>query len=393
MKDSIGLLVILSFFALSSIAQDYTKSKFITVRGRVESVSGESLQFATIRVRNTRLGTATDKSGNFSLDVPVQSKLTVSSVGYLQEEVTINNNNYIVVLLKKSQRIDSVIITSPSNIDLNPQLIRQRFRDYKDDDRIFTVIEVSAQFPGGSHKFKDYLIKNLNYPDSSLVSGVNGSLALKFTVGKEGYLKNIRIIKGLDKFCDSLVLHVFRNSPQWFPAIQNGNKVEEDLDFSIRFSNIGLSESKVETRKINTEPKVDNAPKEETVNTIYEKYSKVKMSSKEFDYASKLVENITDTVVLNLYFDSLIYKKFKPVLLKEREKYDKAKAKFYEENLSEFRRILSNYFAASYTVEEIRYLIKMYSGKIGRSIAFKQLVASSEIEYFYLESFMKSVGK
>ena len=133
--------------------------------------------------------------------------------------------------------------------------------------------------------------------------------------------------------------------------------------------------------------------KEEIINSIRENYSKVVMSSKEFQYASQLVNRITDTSILNLYFDSVVYRKFRPLGLKERTKYDKAKAMFYAEGLSEFRRILSNYFASSYSIDEIKYLDKMYAGEIGRSIALKQIASSSEMEYFYLESFMKSFAK
>lgn len=393
MKGPFSLLIIFSLFVVSTFAQDYTKSKLVTVRGRVESFSGEPLLSATIRVPNTTLGTATDKIGNFSLEVPVSCKITVSSVGYQEEEITCNNNNYLVVFLNKRKRIDSAVINSASIVEVIPQLENERFNYYEKSDRIFTRVEVSSQFPGGEKKFKDYIIKNLVYPDSSLMSGVEGSLALKFTVDNNGYLKNIRIIKGLDKFCDSLALLVFRNSPQWLPAIQNGRQVEEDIDYVIRFSRNGSSGSKIETPKSNKESKVDVAPKEEIISSINKKYSKMTISGKEFEYASQLVREITDTSILNLYFDSVIYRKFRPLGLNERTKYDKAKAMFYGEGLTEFRRILSNFFASSYTINEIKYLHKMYSGEIGRSIALKQIASSSEMEYYYLESFMKSLGK
>ena len=106
MKGLFTLLVLLSFLGLNTFAQDYSKSKFITVRGRVESVSGEPLPSATIRVPNTTFGSATDKNGNFSLEVPVSCKITVSSVGYIDEEIACNNNNYLVVFLNKRKRID-----------------------------------------------------------------------------------------------------------------------------------------------------------------------------------------------------------------------------------------------------------------------------------------------
>lgn len=393
MKGPFSLLIIFSLFVVSTFAQDYTKSKLVTVRGRVESFSGEPLLSATIRVPNTTLGTATDKIGNFSLEVPVSCKITVSSVGYQEEEITCNNNNYLVVFLNKRKRIDSAVINSASIVEVIPQLENERFNYYEKSDRIFTRVEVSSQFPGGEKKFKDYIIKNLVYPDSSLMSGVEGSLALKFTVDNNGYLKNIRIIKGLDKFCDSLALLVFRNSPQWLPAIQNGRQVEEDIDYVIRFSRNGSSGSKIETPKSNKESKVDVAPKEEIISSINKKYSKMTISGKEFEYASQLVREITDTSILNLYFDSVIYREFRPLGLNERTKYDKAKAMFYGEGLTEFRRILSNFFVSSYTINEIKYLHKMYSGEIGRSIALKQIASSSEMEYYYLESFMKSLGK
>ncbi len=236
MKNPICLLVALFLFLLPTTAQDYTKSKFITLRGRIESISGEPLTFATIRVKNTRLGTYSNIKGEFELNVPLLCKLEVSSVGFLDEEVSCNNNSYLTIVLRKKVRTDSITIISSSLSEINPRLEKLRYHDYKSEEQIFTRIEVSAQFPGGSSKFREYLKNNIFYPDTSLLTGVEGVVVVKFTVGANGYLKNIVIIKGLDKYCDSLVVQAFRSMPAWFPAIQNGRKVDEELEYNVRFT-------------------------------------------------------------------------------------------------------------------------------------------------------------
>lgn len=85
---------------------------FISVKGRVTNKDGEPVIGATVVVRGTQKSAMTDASGKFSLtDVPENAVILISSIGYLAQEVTVNNQNEINVILKEQiSALNQVIV-------------------------------------------------------------------------------------------------------------------------------------------------------------------------------------------------------------------------------------------------------------------------------------------
>ena len=86
---------LLTFLALgSALAQN------ITVKGEVKDANtGEGVPFASIQVKGTMTGTATDANGNYSIDVPRNATLIFSSIGYLNQEAAVEGRGVINILL------------------------------------------------------------------------------------------------------------------------------------------------------------------------------------------------------------------------------------------------------------------------------------------------------
>ncbi len=86
---------LLTFLALgSALAQN------ITVKGEVKDANtGEGVPFASIQVKGTMTGTATDANGNYSIDVPRNATLIFSSIGYLNQEAAVEGRTVVNILL------------------------------------------------------------------------------------------------------------------------------------------------------------------------------------------------------------------------------------------------------------------------------------------------------
>ena len=86
---------LLTFLALgSALAQT------ISVKGKVtDANTGESVPFASIQVKGTMTGTATDADGNYTIDVPRNAVLIFSSIGYLNQEAAVEGRGVINILL------------------------------------------------------------------------------------------------------------------------------------------------------------------------------------------------------------------------------------------------------------------------------------------------------
>ena len=99
---------LLTFLALgSALAQN------ITVKGEVKDANtGEGVPFASIQVKGTMTGTATDADGNYSIDVPRNATLIFSSIGYLNQEAVVEGRNVINILLAPdTENLEEAVIT------------------------------------------------------------------------------------------------------------------------------------------------------------------------------------------------------------------------------------------------------------------------------------------
>ncbi len=87
----------------------------IIVRGKIMSDENTPLAGAVIRVTGTSYGTASGTNGNFEIrDVPLNSTLAISFVGYTSQELKVNGStNYFLVKMEKAQNtLDAVTVVS-----------------------------------------------------------------------------------------------------------------------------------------------------------------------------------------------------------------------------------------------------------------------------------------
>jgi len=82
------------------------------ITGKISSESGEGLPGVTILVKGTNAGTATDAAGNYALSVPNGSgTLVVSFIGFLTQEVTINNRTAINITMQPDVKaLEEVVV-------------------------------------------------------------------------------------------------------------------------------------------------------------------------------------------------------------------------------------------------------------------------------------------
>jgi len=82
------------------------------IRGKVSNEKGEPITGASISVKGTKKGTASDTNGDFELtDVPAGSVIIISSIGYESREIIIGNNRNLVIHLQSAaSALDEMII-------------------------------------------------------------------------------------------------------------------------------------------------------------------------------------------------------------------------------------------------------------------------------------------
>lgn len=113
-SGSLSMVPIAPLFASPSVYAA-TQQK---VTGTVKDSKGEVLSGATITLKGTRNKTQTDVNGNFELsDVPSGATLTVSMIGYLNQDVPVTGGTVNVVLVEDSQGLDEVVVVGYGSLD------------------------------------------------------------------------------------------------------------------------------------------------------------------------------------------------------------------------------------------------------------------------------------
>ena len=84
-----------------------------TISGRIsDAKTSEAIPNASIIVKGTNLGTSTNENGAFSLSVPDNSSvLVITSLGYVNKEITINGVvNNIELSVSETRNLDEVVV-------------------------------------------------------------------------------------------------------------------------------------------------------------------------------------------------------------------------------------------------------------------------------------------
>src|SRR5690606_35130433 len=83
------------------------------VKGKVSNSSGEGLPGVTILVANTSVGTVSDFEGHYALEVPDNSVLVFSFIGFLQREIAISGQSVLNVTLQEDTKsLEEVVVTA-----------------------------------------------------------------------------------------------------------------------------------------------------------------------------------------------------------------------------------------------------------------------------------------
>jgi TonB family protein len=71
----------------------------------------------------------------------------------------------------------------------------------------------------------EYLQTNVRYPEEAEKQNLEGRVILTFVVGKDGSIRNAKVVKSVDPLLDAEALRVINAMPNWTPGRQNGKPV------------------------------------------------------------------------------------------------------------------------------------------------------------------------
>lgn len=93
------------------ITKSNSADKIIRITGKVTDTNGEPIIGANVSTKGTTLGTITDINGSFLLDVPSETVISISYIGYLTQEVKVKQQTSLNIVLKEdTQALEEVVV-------------------------------------------------------------------------------------------------------------------------------------------------------------------------------------------------------------------------------------------------------------------------------------------
>ncbi|HET6766299.1 MAG TPA: energy transducer TonB [Chitinophagaceae bacterium] len=134
--------------------------------------------------------------------------------------------------------------TRKENMELFTGSVKNGKIDWVNERIDFTCyypVGISAEFPGGDAKLKQYLEKNIEYPDSLAERGINARLVVDFEIDSTGKVVNTAVRNSPDTLFSAIVQNTFSRMPKWKPAVTNGKPVSVRFEQQVNFIS-GVSE-------------------------------------------------------------------------------------------------------------------------------------------------------
>lgn len=108
----------------------------------------------------------------------------------------------------------------------------------KPQDSTFTIYEVadkSPEFWKGDDALPAFVLDNLEYPNVAKNQNIEGTVQLTFIVETNGFVSNIKALKGVNGGCTEEAIRVMKYS-KWKPAEKNGKYVRYRMNYPITFN-------------------------------------------------------------------------------------------------------------------------------------------------------------
>ncbi len=100
----------------------------------------------------------------------------------------------------------------------------------------FAAVETKPAFAGGdASEFSKWVGSQIVYPQDAIDQKLEGRVILQFTVNKEGEVKDVKVLRGVNELLDAEAVRVVSSSPKWESGAQNGIPVAVKYTFPVVF--------------------------------------------------------------------------------------------------------------------------------------------------------------
>lgn len=113
--------------------------------------------------------------------------------------------------------------------------VYQTLKNKSVGDSIFQIVEEMPEFPGGFDAMTGFVASNIKYPQDAIDEGKEGRVFVSFVVEKDGWVSNVKVLKGVCESIDEEAARVVRGMPRWKPGKKDGKPARVSFQMPISF--------------------------------------------------------------------------------------------------------------------------------------------------------------
>ena len=105
----------------------------------------------------------------------------------------------------------------------------------KRQGKVYDVVEVMPEYPGGMSEMMNFLHHNVRYPEAAMKKKIQGRSVIRFVVEKDGSLSDFKVVRSAGSLLDAEALRVAKSMPKWKPGKMKGKTVRVKYMLPVSF--------------------------------------------------------------------------------------------------------------------------------------------------------------
>ena len=172
----------------------------------------------------------TEKNTKFHAEQKEKDKALSKKEKLTVEDISIAENVAPLAIGDPAVTSETTTMETPT---LGGSIIEGKFPNTMDS--ALTNVEQMPQFPGGNDSLIKFIRKNFNYTNKPNTDPIKRTkIYVQFIVDKNGTIKNLKVLKGINPLLDKEALRVMNMMPKWKPGNQNGETVPVIINYPIQ---------------------------------------------------------------------------------------------------------------------------------------------------------------
>ncbi len=194
----------------------------------------EPLPGAVIMIEELNSGTVADSEGRFIIPTKEkQAKVVASFIGMETEEYILRSEGDNELVMKPDvMMLDEIVVVTHASGKVSGLSLSSSSVKTTQEEK--TPSYSAAEPPDGYNSFRDYLKKNMVFPEG-YVPGEREIVVLKFTVNSNGSISDISTLRSPGEGYAREASRLLLEGPAWKPARLNGDPMDEQVRIRIVF--------------------------------------------------------------------------------------------------------------------------------------------------------------